>query len=166
MSTVAWIRRELTEIGLVTAYFLACFLFFLTLKKLLLSEYEIKTMVFHTAIISALIVAKVVVLLDNSAFGERFRSGRLATHVFWRSISYTLVVFVVTLAEQLFELSREDAPFSASVSQFFTSKSLHHFLAMNLCVGLSFLAYNGFSEIDRLLGEGGLRKTFFSRPSA
>jgi hypothetical protein len=36
-------------------------------------------------------------------------------------------------------------------------------LALVLCVGLSFLVYNGLAEIDRHMGPGGLRRLFFSR---
>ena len=32
---------------------------------------------------------------------------------------------------------------------------------MNLCIPLSFLLYNTFSEIDRRLGEGALRRMAF-----
>ncbi len=157
------IRHEVREIGLVTLYFLACFLFFLGLKKLFLEEYSLEVTVFSTAVIGALVVAKVVVLLGNTSFGNRFHSGRLIVHVFWRSLVYTAVVFVVSLAERLFDLYRETSDLSALISKLWAGRDFDHFLAMNLCVGLSFLAYNSFSEIDRKLGEGGLRKLFFAR---
>jgi hypothetical protein len=163
MSAGERIRRELREIGLVTLYFLACFFFFLSLKKLLLEEYEIETAVFHTAVVGALVVAKVVVLLEKTAFANRFRSGMLFAHVVWRSLAYTAVVFAVTLAERVFDLYREQGNLTETASAVWAGEDFQHFLAMNLCVGLSFLVYNCFSEIDRHLGEGGLRQLFFGR---
>ena len=163
MSVSERIRREVREIGIVTLYFLACFLLFLGLKKLLLEEYHVEVNVLSTAVIGALVVAKVVVLLGKSSLGNQFRSGRLIVHVIWRSFAYTAVVFVVTLAEHLFDFYRETSQLPAAMSEMWAGRDLHHFLAMNICVGLSFLSYNSFSEIDRRLGEGGLRKLFFAR---
>ena len=163
MSVGVRIRRELREIGLVTAYFLACFVFFLTLKKLLLAQYHLEVTIIQTAVIGALVVAKVVVLLEKTSFGDRFRSDRLIVHVLWRSLGYTAVVFVVTLGERLFDLYREKGGLLEALSEMWAGKDFHHFLAMNLCVGVSFLIYNGFAEIDRHLGEGGLRRLFFAR---
>jgi hypothetical protein len=157
------IRHEVREIGLVTLYFLSCFLFFLSLKKLVLEEYHLEIKVLHTAVIGALIVAKVVVLLEKTSFGDRFHSASRFVHVLWRSFCYTAIVFVVTLAERLFEFYRESGELPRALSELWAGGNINHFLAMNLCVGFSFLIYNFFSEIDRHLGEGGLRKFFFSR---
>ena len=157
------IQREVREIGLVTLYFLTCFLFFLSLKKLILVQYHLEITVFHTALIGALVVAKVVVLLEKTSFGSRFRSATPFVHVLWRSLCYTAIVFVVTLAERLFHLYRESSELPRALSELWAGRDFHHFLAMNLCVGFSFLIYNCFSEIDRHLGEGGLRRLFFSR---
>lgn len=166
MTTSERIRREVREIGLVTLYFLACFLLFLSLKKLLLAQYQLEVAVLHTAVIGALVVAKVVVLLEKTSFGDRFRSASLLAHVLWRSLGYTAVVFVVSLAERLFDLSREGSGLPEALSTLWAGRDFNHFLAMNLCVGLSFLVYNCFSAIDRHLsqrGDGGLRKLFFAR---
>ena len=157
------IRREVREIALVTLYFLSCFLFFLLLKKLFLEEYHLEITIFHTALIGALVVAKVVVLLEKTSFGSRFRSTSPFAHVLWRSLCYTAIVFVVTLAERLFHLYREHSEFSRALSELWAARDLPHFIALNLCVGVSFLIYNCFTEIDHHLGEGGLRRLFFTR---
>jgi hypothetical protein len=163
MSTGERIRHELREIGLVTLYFLICFFFFLFLKKLLLEEYHLEVAIVRTAIVGALVTAKVVVLLEKTSFGSRFRGSRVFLHVLYRSLTYTAVVFVVTTAEQLFDQYRERGQMPAALSELWQGRDFYHFLAMNLCVGVSFVLYNSFMEIDRHLGEGGLRKLFFAR---
>jgi hypothetical protein len=117
MSLGPRIRKELREIGLVTVYFLACFLFFLTLEKLLLERYDPRITVFHTAVIGALVVAKVVVLLEKTSFGDRFRENRRFVHLLWRSLGYTAVVFVVTLGERWFDLYREHGEPPSALSE-------------------------------------------------
>jgi hypothetical protein len=157
------IRHEVREIALVTLYFLGCFLFFLLLKKLFLEGYHLEITIFHTALIGALVVAKVVVLLEKTSFGNQFRSATLFAHVLWRSLCYTAIVFVVTLAERLFHLYRENGELFRALSELWAGRDLNHFIAFNLCAVFSFLIYNCFSEIDHHLGEGGLRKLFFGR---
>ena len=161
MTVAERVRREVREIGLVALFFLTWFLMFLSLKKLLLEEYDIEVAVLRTAVIGALVVAKVVVVLEKSSFGNRFREGRLFFHVLWRSLAYTAVVFVVTLAEHLFDFYRQTHAFPKALSELRASEDFTHFLAMNLVVGLAFLTYNCFSEIDRHIGEGGLRRLFW-----
>lgn len=159
------ILAEVREIGLVTLFFLICFGVFLGLKKLLLEEYQIETSVIGTAVVAALVVAKVVVLLEKTSIGQGFRSRPLLVRVVWRSLIYTAAVFVVTLAEHLFDFYRKSGGANTALSDLWQSRDLYHFLAMNLCVALSFLLYNAFSEVDQQLGEGGLRRLFFSRPA-
>jgi hypothetical protein len=163
MSTMERIRREVREIGLVTVYFLLCFGFFLTLKKLILLQYEVRVTVLGTAALAAIVVAKVVILLGNTSFGNLFRSHSLALHVVWRTLAYTAMVFVVTLAERTFEAYRAKGHLEGVLSEVWTGEGLGHFLAMNMTVGVSLLVYNVYSEIDAQLGEGTLRKLFFSR---
>lgn len=162
MAAMERIRHELREIGLVTLYFLACFLLFLSLKKLVLEQYEVELTILGTALISALVVAKVVVLLGKTSFGNRFDSQRLIVHVVWRSLAYTAAVFVVTLAEHLFDGYREEGDLGAALDTLWAGRDADHFLAMNLAVGLSLLGYNVYAAIDRELGEGSLRRLLFS----
>lgn len=58
MSAAERIRHELREIGLVTLYLLPCFLFFLSLKALLLHEFDVEVAVLSTAVVGALVVAR------------------------------------------------------------------------------------------------------------
>jgi hypothetical protein len=162
MSLTERIRHEIREIGLVTAYFLAWFLFFLTLKQLLLEEYQVDVAVLRTAIIGALVVAKVVVVLDKTRFADRFRSGPLIAHVVWRAVGYTAIVFGVTLVERFYDVYREHGDVHATFAALWARRDYRHFLAMNLTVAVAFVVFNSLNEIDRRLGEGGLRRLFFA----
>jgi len=167
MSAMQRVRHEVREVGLVTLYFLACFLLLLSLKKLVLEGYDIELTILGTAVVSALVVAKVVVLLGKTSFGSVFASQPIALHVVWRTLLYTAAVFAVTVAERLFDLHREEGGLAAALAKLWAGRDASHFLAMNIGVGLSLLVYNAFGEIDRHLGAGSLRRLFFSpRPSA
>ena len=166
MTVLERIRHEVREIGLVTLYFLAFFLFFLTLKKLILDEYDIALSILGTAVVGALIVAKVVVVLGKTSFGSGFRSQPAIVHVAWRTVLYTAAVFVATVAERLFDFHRETGSLSSAVSEAWAARDLDHFLAMNLSVAAALGIYNAFGLVSSHLGEGGLRRVFFARPAA
>jgi hypothetical protein len=166
MSVGTRIRQEAKEIGLATLFFLAFYTFFLGLKKLILEEYEIEASVFHTAVIGALVTAKVVVILDKTSFGDFFRQGPIWTHVLFRSLAYTLMVVVVTGLERVWELHGEAGSVSGAVAELWKGRSGDHFLAWNLAVVVSFLVYNTYAEIDDHFGPGSLRRLFFSKRSA
>jgi hypothetical protein len=157
------VRHEVRDIGLVTAFFLSWFLLFLSLKKLVLAEYQIGVRVLGTALISALVVAKVVVILDKTPAAKRFRSSLVAIHVLWQSIAYTAVVLLVTLGERLFHAYRQRGNLGAAFTDLWISRDFHHGLATAISVGLAFVVFHGALEIDRRLGDGGLRRLFFSR---
>ena len=162
MSFKQKVLKELHEIWIVTSYFFICFLVILTLKKLLLAEYQIK-MVLHTALIAALITAKVVILLDKTPFGSLFDSQRLIFRVLWRTVAYTAIVFIVTLAEHLFEYYQEQSQLSLALQELWQGRDLYHFLALNISVGLSLLLYNFYIAIDQSLGRGALKRALLSR---
>lgn len=118
--------------------------------------------VLQTAVVGALVMAKIVIVLEKTSFGNRFQDGRLIVHVIWRSLVYTAVVFAVTLIEQLVEGYLAKGSLTTVVSALWTGKDFDHFLAMNLSIALAFLLYNTFSEMDRRLGRGAVRRLLFS----
>lgn len=165
MSIAERIRHEVREIGLVTSFFLVWFLVFLFLKKLILAEYHIDIPILGTAIVGALVVAKVVVILDGTPVATRFRDSWVILHVLWRSASYTGFVLVVTIVERLFHAYRETGALRSAVVHLWETRDVHHALAMVIAVGMAFVVFNVASEIDRRLGEHGLRRFLLSRPA-
>jgi hypothetical protein len=49
-----------------------------------------------------------------------------------------------------------------ALSELWASKDFDHLLAANLCVALSFLLYNTFTEMDRRLGRNSIRRLLLS----
>ena len=163
MITKHKLKEEVIELTIVTLYFFVWFLIFIFLKDLLLIEYSVKIQVFGSALLSALIVGKVVLLLGKTSFGNLFYKKILLLHILWRSLSYTLIVFIVTLAERIFNRYSEAGELSKTFTILWEQRDIHHFLAMNICVLLSFIFFNTFSAINSNMGDGQLKKLFLSR---
>ena len=163
----AVIGRELKAVGLVTLYFLFCFGIILTLKKLFLEDYQIKVYALSTAVVSALIAAKIVVTLDHTRAGTRFDASQpLATAVTYKTLVYGAVGFGFLLAEQLFHAYRATGGLERAMTEVWAHRDRNVILAKVICVALTFAGYHLYAGIDRRLGEGTLRRLLVSRASS
>jgi hypothetical protein len=163
----AVIGRELRAVGLVTLYFLFCFGIILTLKKLFLEDYQIKFYALSTAVVSALIAAKIVVTLDHTPAGTRFDTSQaLAMAVSYKTLVYGAVAFGFLFAEKLFHAYRATGGLEAAMAEVWAHRDRNVILAKVICVGLTFAGYHLYTGIDRRLGEGTLLRLLGTRASS
>ncbi len=164
MSLMTRITHELKEVGLVTLYFLFCFGIILTLKKLFLASYEIKSYALGSAVISALIAGKIVVILDKTRAGTRFdRSQPTGIAAGYKTLMYMAVTVLVLFGEHLFHAYRETGAFSRAIEEMWENRNRNAIFAKALCVGLTFAAYHLYAGVDRRLGKGILWRALWSR---
>jgi hypothetical protein len=157
-------KHEAKEIGLVTLYFLLCFSVVLMLKKLLLASYDIEVFVLSTVVVSALVVGKVVVVLDKTRAGARLDTTHpLSVAALYKTLIYTAATFVVLFLEKVFHAYRESGLFGEAVLEVWAHRDRNIILAKVLCVGLAFLGYHLYVGLDRRLGEGTLRRLVMIR---
>lgn len=165
MSLLTKIKHEAKEVGCVTLYFFFWFGIMLTFKKLLLADYQVDVQVVSLAAVSALIVAKIVIILDHTAAGNRFDSHHpLWLAAMYKTLIYLGVAFVVFFLEKLFHAFRETGGLHPAMLEVWEAKDWNLMLMKLLSVGLSFLAYNLYVGLDHRLGDGMLRSKIFERP--
>lgn len=165
MSLLTKIKHEAKEVAWVTLYFFFCFGTMLTLKKLLLAGYQVDVQVISLAAVSALIIAKIIIILDHTAAGNRFDTRQpLWVAVIYKTLVYLGIAFIVFYLEKVFHAYRETGLLNQAISDVWAHKDRNLMLMKLLCVGLSFLAYNLFTGLDQRLGEGMLRRRIFERP--
>jgi hypothetical protein len=161
---LAWLKHEIRQIGLVTLFFLFCFGVVAILKKLMLAAYAIEVTALFTALVFALLVGKVVVIMDKTRAGTRFDARlRLGVAVLYKSAIYTLVTFLVLAAEKVFHAYRETGTFWGGVAEVWAHRNRSEILVKVICIGLAFVAYHLFVGIDRRLGEGTLWRLVMGR---
>ncbi|HNP29066.1 MAG TPA: hypothetical protein PKK23_08485 [Nitrospirales bacterium] len=165
MEILTTLKHEAREVGLVTLYFMLCFGFILTLKKLLLATYNIEFYAFSSAMVGALIVGKVVVVLDKTRAGTRLdRNHSLGAAALYKTMIYSLCTALVLVAEKMFHAYRESGTLSEALMVVWMHQDPHIILAKILCIGLAFMGYHLYAGVDRRLGEGRLRNMVFKRP--
>ncbi|MGH7381190.1 MAG: hypothetical protein ACREKR_03040 [Candidatus Methylomirabilales bacterium] len=156
---VGQLKHELRQIGLVTLYFFFCFGVVLTLKKLLLADYQIEFYAMSATVVGALVAAKIVVVLDKTRAGTRFDATRpLWLSVLYKTVVYSLAAAAVLSLEKVFHAYREAGQLGQALTEVWMHRDRNVILAKVICVGLAFAGYHLYAGLDRRLGEGTLRR--------
>src|SRR5215475_12879175 len=97
----AFLLHELREVIPPTIFFFIGFNLILFTKRLFLADYLIEYTGFLIATTGALIVGKVILIANKLPFLRRFDYAPLAYPILFKTIVYTVLVFVARLLEAL-----------------------------------------------------------------
>jgi hypothetical protein len=161
---IAWLKREAVEVGLVTLYFLGCFLVAVALAKLVLAQHQVEFRGLTEAVITALVLAKVVVVMDKTRAGTRFDARvPVAVAAAYKSLLYFAATFGVLFAEKVFHAYREHDGLGTAVVAVWTNRNREVILVKSLCIGLALIGYHLYAGVDRRLGKGILWRVMWKR---
>ena len=162
----AHILEEIRHVLPATIYFFLGFNLVLLTKKLMLEQYLIQFSGFFIASAAALIVGKVVLVVDKMPFLKHFDHAPLIRPILFKTIVYTFFVFVARLIEALIHYLIDSGQLGGFFHHMLAQFSWDRFIAVQLWVFVLFLGYVTGSEINHLLGDGELAKILFTRPSS
>jgi hypothetical protein len=156
------LKDEIRAVAITTLYFAMWLGSLVLLKKIILAEYQIEFHGLSVALIGALILAKVVLVLEHVSLGTWVRNHSALIEVVLRTALYAFGVFVVLVLERTFEGRHEFGGFGSSLMAVFREAKNHHVWANTICLSSALLGYNILSVVRRHLGEGGLIRLFLS----
>jgi hypothetical protein len=162
MSVTQKLRNEIRSLGLTTMFFASWFAILVFLKWLILAEYNIAFSDVSIVIIGALIVAKVVLVLENVPIDTWAKNRSAIVHVLARTALYGFGILIVLLLEKAFEARHEYGGFFPALTQVFRHNEIHHVLAATIGVTGALLVFNAMLVIHRQLGGRGLLDLFMS----
>jgi hypothetical protein len=152
--------HEIKLIARISTYFAIVFLLMMVMKKLYLKDYNIAFSGLSQALIGALIMAKVIILMNLISFGEWLKRLPTIYDVVFRTLLYTLGVVVVIVLEKAFEKRHEATGFTDAISYVFSHRDIYHVWATTIGVSISLFVYNAFSIVQIKLGEHGVSRLF------
>ena len=152
------------EMAPVILFFFIAFLLIAVMFKLFVSQYQIEFSAFTKAAIAALILGKVVALLDWAQAGYRFDSHRRIVVVAGKTFVYALVVIVLGIGEKIFEAYRKADSLGEAVSNLIANANFDRFMGLVLLISLVVFVYLVMQEIEGAMGKGALFKLFFEAP--
>lgn len=158
MSAPEKIKHEIKSILLAALYFAIWIGALLVIKSLILEEYHIPFHHYSMALVGALILSKVVLILEHVSLGSWVRSQPAWIEVVLRTVLYAMGVLIVLILEKGIEGRHEHGGFGGAVEAAFKGSDAPHIWANIICITGALLIWNATSVIERHLGKRGLGK--------
>jgi hypothetical protein len=156
------LRHELKAVALTTLFFAVWLGALIVLKMLVLAEYRVQFYGLSKALVGALILAKVVLVLEHVPLGAWVRRKPAVLEVLLRTVLYTCGVFVVLLIEKAFEARHEHGGFGPALTALLQHADLYHVVANTICVACALLVYNALTVVRDHVGDGVLGTLFLA----
>ncbi len=160
------ILHELKSLMPVTAYFLVTAQLLAVTEALMLRQYDIDASVFLTSAVVALVVAKVVVIVDQIGLANQSTALPAISRVFWKVTVYYLAVSVARYAEDWFHVWRKTGSVVGAHSRLVDEIIWPHFWVVQLWLVILLVIFCAYRELDRAVGRGRLIQIFLRRPMA
>ena len=164
----SFLVQEFREIIPPTLFFFVGFNLILFTKRLILAQYLIQFAGFFVATVAALVVGKAVLVANTMPFLRRFDNAPLAYPILFKTVVYTLFVFLARLIEAFVHYLVEGGVVGggAFIEHTLGNFSWAQFIATQLWIFVLFLIYVTATELNDLLGDGELFKIVFTRRSS
>ena len=158
---IAKLKHELVELVPTTLFFFFTFQLVAITRDLMLQQHGIYTTSFVTAAVGALLVAKVVVVMDHMAFMNRYPDKPLIYNVIWKTSLYIIAVLIVRYAESFIPFVVEYKDVAEAHHEFSEAIIWSRFWATQIWLTVLFLIYCALREFGRIVGRKRMLRLFF-----
>jgi hypothetical protein len=158
------IINELKSVGMATLYFLVWFGILMIIKVLLLQEYQIKFSGLSLVIVGALVVAKVILIMEHIPLGKWVQRKPAIVNMLLRTILYSIGIVIILILEKAFEGRHEYGGFVNSLQQVFNNVDIYHVWVNSIAVFCALLSFNFLTLIRTRLGKGVLLRMLKEPP--
>ncbi len=149
-----------------TLYFFVAFNLVVFTTNLLTRDYWFNLTGFMLASTTALVVGKVVLIVDKVRIIDKFRGAPLIQPILYKTVFYGIVVTIVRFLERILHFAFDSRGFDAAAEAALLDFSWHRFVAVQVWIFVCFLLYVTASELNALVGDGQLRRLFFHHRSS
>src|SRR5271170_7295993 len=146
--------EELIGIFLYLAFF---FCAVTTYSMLLLNDFHVSYFSFGTALINALVVAKVILIGEYAHLGKKHEAKPLFLSAFYKSVLFSLLVFAFHIVEEIIKRRWHGETFATAAHRI----DINLLLARSVVIFCTFLPLFAFRELRRVLGEDNFKSLFF-----
>jgi hypothetical protein len=154
------LKREIRALLEATAYFFLWIGCLVLVKKLILAEYQVEFHGLSKSVVGALVLSKVVLILERVPLGSHVRRKPAWVAVALRTLLYSLGVAVVLLAEQGISERHEYGGVGAAIKAGLQGADMHHVYANTICLAGALLGFNVLALLRERLGRGELLRLF------
>ena len=159
-----FVKRDFLAILPVTIFFLIGLNLIAISKHLVLAERGIVYEGTITATFGALLIAKIVLVVNKLPIMRFYRGCPLYQTILYRAVVYSMCVLAFRLLEMLIGHWIKEGDLSAGLDSAHAAFIWHHMTFLQLWTLILFLVYLTVVELLDAYGEGSLKKVFFTRP--
>ncbi|MRR55742.1 MAG: hypothetical protein EG822_14770 [Deltaproteobacteria bacterium] len=160
------IKHDFVEILPPTIFFFIAFSLVLLTKRLILSEYGISWTGFGSAIVGAILVGKVVLIVDKLTFTSKFSQRQLIFSTAWKSLIYFSAAVLLQYLESIIHLLMKHESFSEANRLFVTETVWPHFWLIQMWLAVLLFFYCTMRELIRAIGREKVVQLFFGATRA
>jgi hypothetical protein len=159
------IKHDYIEILPPTIFFFIAFSLILLTKRLILSEYGISWTGFGSAIVGAILVGKVVLIVDKLSFASRFSHRQLIFSTAWKCLIYFSAAVLLQYLESIVHLLMKHESFLEANRIFVTETVWPHFWLIQIWLAVLLFFYCAMRELIRAIGRKKVIQLFFGEKS-
>ena len=146
------IKHEFFEVLPPTIFFFLAFSLLILTKILVLEEYGIQASGFAAAVIGALLVGKIVLVLNKVPFFNKYPGKPLVYNVVWKTGILLLSACVVRYIEHLFPFFSEFGNIVEAHEHLLEEVAWPHFWMIQLWLSVLFFVYCAIREFEQAIG--------------
>jgi hypothetical protein len=156
------VKHEFEELAIITAYLGFFFCALATYSMLLMNKFHISYFAYGTALINALVIAKVILIGEALHAGDKFERKALVYSAIWKSFIFGLLVLAFHILEEIIKqlVHGED------VAGTFREIRLDDLLVRTIIIICTFVPMFAFRELRRVMGQERFRALFFRSAEA
>lgn len=164
MKLLKTLKHEFLLVLPPTIFFLIAFTLILATQRLILREYGIPLTGFSKAIIGALLVGKVVLIVDNLPFVNKFPDKPLLYNTLWKTLIYFLAALLVRYLEHVAPLAWQLQDFAEANRRLAEEIVWPHFWLIQMWLVVLFFVYCAMRELVRAIGREKVVQMFIGGP--
>jgi len=145
-------------------FFFTAFLLIGVIFKLLVTQYSIQFTAFTSAAVAALIIGKVILLIDWAESGRDFGSHRRIVVIACQTFVYALAVITLGIAERILEAAHKAHSLRDGFDVTLANAHFDRFIGLVILISMVVFIYLVFQEIQRAMGKGALYRLLIERP--
>lgn len=158
---LAKIKHEVLEIIPPTVFFFVAISLLILTKRLMLQQYGIEFADFGAAVVGALIIGKVVLIVDCFSFVNKFPNKPLIYNVIWKTIIYLVAAFLVRLGEHFVPLLIKYGSFREAAAHLLDDVVWPQFWIIYIWLSVLLFVYCSLRELIRAIGKDQVVRLFF-----
>jgi hypothetical protein len=155
------ITKELKKLIPPVIYFLVAFNLLLVTQALIKEDYVVNTYDFSIAVIGALVVGKILLIVEVIPGVDLFNNKPLIYNTVWKTFIYNVAALAIRYAEAIIPLTIDHSSFAQANEAYFSTISWAHFCLVQAWLVVLFFVYCAAHELIKRVGADTVRAMFF-----